>query len=202
MTPLTPDDLLPLGEYAGKRREFFESQRRYLDRYRRVRVGPLVTLQFENRQTLWFRVQEVLRIARLSEPRLVQHQLDLFNRLLPGAGQLQAALSVDVADEARLTQQLAAWAELSDEHVRFCLGKQTVAARVLTCRPEDRCAGTTHWVQFTFDPSGRQQLTDPRQPTCVEITLPAYSYPSAPLSEEIRQSLADDLRGADASAAA
>ena len=40
MLPLTVDDLLPLDEYAGRRREFFDSHRRYLDRYRRVRIGP------------------------------------------------------------------------------------------------------------------------------------------------------------------
>src|SRR5215472_11675582 len=107
MTPLSLDDLLPLEEYAGRRREFFESHCRYLDRYRRLRVGPAATLLFENRQTLWFRVQEVLRIARLGDARQVQQELDLFNRLLPGAGQLQAALLIDVPDEAHLREQLA-----------------------------------------------------------------------------------------------
>ena len=46
MQPLTLDDLLPLDEYAGRRREFAEAHARYLDRYRRVRVGPRVTLVF------------------------------------------------------------------------------------------------------------------------------------------------------------
>src|SRR6516225_6673804 len=99
MRPLTLDDLMPLDEYAGRRREFFESHRRYLDRYRRVRTGPRLTLLFENRQTLWFRVQELLRVARLAEPGLVQQELDLYNRLLPGRGWLQAALLIEVADE-------------------------------------------------------------------------------------------------------
>ena len=53
---------------------------------------------FENRQTLWFRVQEILRIARLAEPARVQRELDLYNRLLPGRGRLQAALLLTVDD--------------------------------------------------------------------------------------------------------
>ncbi len=57
MRPLTPDDLLPLEEFAGQRRQHFEAHRRYVDRYRRVRLGPRLALVFENRQTLWFRVQ-------------------------------------------------------------------------------------------------------------------------------------------------
>ena len=63
MLPLTVDDLLPLEEYATKRSEYFDAHRRYIDRYRRVRIGPKLTLIFENRQTLWFRVQEIIRIA-------------------------------------------------------------------------------------------------------------------------------------------
>ena len=61
MRGLTQDDLLPLSDYAAQRREFFAAHRRYLDHYRRVRIGPKLTLLFENRQTLWFRVQELLR---------------------------------------------------------------------------------------------------------------------------------------------
>ena len=77
MKALTLDDVLPLEEYAPRRREFFAAHGRYLDRYRRVRIGSTLTLLFENRQTLWFRLQEVLRIARLSEPARVQQELDL-----------------------------------------------------------------------------------------------------------------------------
>src|SRR5574339_608633 len=95
MRPLTLDDLIPLEEYAGRRREYFESLTRYLDRYRRVRIGPQVMLVFENRQTLWFRLHELLRVARLADPVFVQRELDCYNRLLPGRDQLQAALLLD-----------------------------------------------------------------------------------------------------------
>src|SRR5215831_5896190 len=99
MLPLTVDDLLPLNEYANRRREFFDSHVRYVDRYRRVRLGPRLTLVFENRQTLWFRVQEVLRVARLADPARVREELAVYNRLLPGAGRLQAALLIAPDDD-------------------------------------------------------------------------------------------------------
>src|SRR5438128_10462686 len=112
MRPLTLDDLLPLNEYAGRRGEFFEAQGRYLDRYRRVRIGPRVTLLFENRQTLWFHVQEILRISRLSEPGRVQQELDVHNWLLPGRNQLKAALILELADDNRLSEELSVWRDL------------------------------------------------------------------------------------------
>jgi hypothetical protein len=193
MKGLTLDDLLPLEEYAVRRREFFQAHGRYLDRYRRVRIGPRLTLLFENRQTLWFRLQEVLRVARLSEPDRVQRELDLYNRLLPGRGRLQAALLLAVPDESRLAEELALWRELRGEDLCLHAGPARYPANLLTCRPEDRCAGTAHWVQFVLDPAGRRLLADPRLPAHFALTLPAYRHDSAALSEEVRQSLLEDL---------
>src|SRR5262249_42854137 len=123
MRPLTPDDLLPLSEYAARRREFFDSLTRYLDRYRRVRIGPRVMLVFENRQTLWFRVQELLRVSRLSDPGRVSEELALYNRLLPGQGQLQAALLIDAANEAPPSEAGIAWETLRGDDLCLRLGE-------------------------------------------------------------------------------
>jgi hypothetical protein len=202
MLPLSQDDLLSLEEYASRRREYFESHRRYLDRYRRVRVGPLATFVFENRQTLWFRVQEVLRIGRLSDPKVVQEELELFNRLLPGPGQLQAALLIEVRDESQLTIALDPWSKLSEEHIQLRIGNEACPGQVLTCRPEDRCSGAAHWIQFTLEGPLRKQLADFRQPALLEINLPAYSHQSSPLGDDMRQSLVDDLRLSEKTAVA
>src|SRR5262245_28170811 len=163
MTGLTLDDLLPLEEYAGRRREFFESHGRYLDRYRRVRIGPRVTLVFENRQTLWFRLHEILRVARLSEPARVQQELDLYNRLLPGRDRLQAALLVGIENDADWTREMAPWRDLSGEHLRLHIGISCYPANLYTCRPEDRCLGAAHWVQFVVDTAGRAVLRNRAQ---------------------------------------
>src|SRR5262245_4173886 len=200
MHALTPDDLLPLDEYAGRRREFFEAQCRYVDRYRRVRVGPRAALLFENRQTLWFRVQEVLRIARVTEPALVRRELDLYNRLLPGPNGLQAALLIEVADESRWLEELAPWQMLRGEQIQLVLGTLRCSAELVTCRPEDRCFGTAHWVRFSLDAAARALLGDARYSAHFEIRLENYQHASPPLSEEIRQSLLEDLLLSDRAA--
>jgi Protein of unknown function (DUF3501) len=193
MLPLTVDDLLPLDEYASRRREFFESHRRYLDRYRRVRIGPCVTLVFENRQTLWFRVQEIIRVARLADSPRLQEELELYNRLLPGPEQLQAALLVEVADETRLSEELAPWQTLHGDDLRLRVGEDVFPARLVTCRPEDRCIGAAHWVEFAFPAAARSRLADFKQPAFFEVIHPAYRHQSPPLGDEVRQSLLDDL---------
>jgi hypothetical protein len=196
MKALTLDDLLPLDEFAARRREFFEANGRYLDRYRRVRIGSSVTLLFENRQTLWFRLQEVLRVARLSEPARVQQELDLYNRLLPRRNRLQAALLLKV-DDARLREELETWQDLRGDELNLHLGDARYPADLLTCRPEDRCIGAAHWVQFVLDERGRQRLADFDLPTHFAVRRSSYQHASAPLGDEVRQSLLDDLQMSD-----
>ena len=197
MLPLTVEDLLPLDEYASRRREFFESHRRYVDRYRRARIGPHATLVFENRQTLWFRVQEILRVARLADPVRLQEELDLYNELLPRRDRLQAALLIEVADETRLLQELAPWQGLRDKDLSLCLGKARYPAGLVTCRPEDRRIGTAHWVEFSLDACGRQALADFKKPAFFELTLRSDHHKSPHLGEDVRQSLLEDLTLSD-----
>jgi hypothetical protein len=194
MQPLTVDDLLPLEEYVGKRGEFFASHRRYVDRYRRVRIGPRLTLIFENRQTLWFRVQEILRVARLSEPNEVQQELNLYNRLLPSRNLLQAALLIDAGDNARFAKEMADWRNIQGEHLSLVVGDEWFPAVLVTCRPEDRSIGTSHWLQFHLDPAARARLGDFEKPAFFRFVNDHYQHESAPLSEELRHSLVDDLQ--------
>lgn len=197
MLPLTVDDLLPLEEYACRRKEFFDAHRRYIDRYRRVRIGPKLTLVFENRQTLWFRVQEVIRIARLADAREVGQELNLYNRLLPTANRLQAALLIEIADPTQLARELAPWRSLSGEQLKLHIGNGAVSAHLVTCRPEDRAIGTAHWVQFPLSVEFRKPLANPSLRAFFSFENEAYQHKSPLLGDEFRQSLLDDLALSD-----
>lgn len=194
MQPLTLDDLLPLEEYVGRRREYFDSHRRYIDKYRRVRIGPRLTLVFENRQTLWFRVQEIIRIARLAQPEEVQQELDLYNRLLPGKDLLQAALLIEMPNEVELVQELRHWQNLQSDQLWLRVANERFYSRLVTCRPEDRCVGTAHWVQFHLTSENRKLLADLSQPAYFAFDNSHYQHQSGPLSDDLRLSLVDDLK--------
>jgi hypothetical protein len=193
MKPLTLDDLLPLEEYVDRRREFFESHRRYVDRYRRVRLGPRLTLLFENRQTLWFRVHEIIRIARLVEPAHLQGELDLYNPLLPTRERLQAALLVDPIEDSRPASDRSTWKDLRGEQLSLCLGERRYPATLVTCRPEDRCIGAAHWVQLALDKAGRRLLADCNVPAFFQVQNGRYDHRSPSLTDDLRQSLVQDL---------
>ena len=197
MLPLTVDDLLPLEEYAARRKEFFDAHRRYIDRCRRVRIGHKLTLIFENRQTLWYRVQEIIRIARLADAREVQLELSLYNRLLPIRNLLQAALLIEVADPTQLGKELAPWRGITGEHLKLHVGNHTASAHLVTCRPEDRAIGTAHWVQFHLPPEVRKSLANFTQRAFFRYESESYQHQSAFLTDDFRQSLLEDLQLSD-----
>jgi hypothetical protein len=197
MLPLTVNDLLPLEEYASRRKEFFDSHRRYVERFRRVRIGPRLTLIFENRQTLWYRVHEVLRIARLADRREVQLELNLYNRLLPGPDLLQAALLIEIDDPTELLKELAPWQDLHGEQLQLHIEPECFPAHLVTNRPGDHSVGTAHWVQFAIPAERRGQLMQLETPALFRFDNGRYRHESAPLSAELRQSLLEDLARSD-----
>jgi hypothetical protein len=202
MRPLTLDDLLPLEEYLAERDQHLATQARYLERYRRVRIGPLLTLTFENRQTLWFRFHEMLRAARLCDPERIQAELDLYDRVLPKRGHLQAALQIGIPDGPEWAEQMQFWRGFPETALRMQIAAISCAARFVTCRPEDRAFGTAHMVEFALDGAQRAALADRRQPAVLVADHEDYQHHSGPLSETVRQSLLDDLALSDRERAA
>ncbi|HZR07871.1 MAG TPA: DUF3501 family protein, partial [Myxococcales bacterium] len=77
MTHLTSSDLWPLGVYEGVR-EQFRKEVIAAKRDRRIQVGPFISFIFENRTTVKFQVQEILRIERISDPAQVAEELEGF----------------------------------------------------------------------------------------------------------------------------
>ena len=135
-------------------------------------------------------------LERLSEPAQRAARAGFVQPLAAAPPALQAALLLKV-DETRLSEELAAWQDLRGEELCLHLGDAKYPANLLTCRPEDRCIGTSHWVQFVFDSRGRQLLGEFDLPAHFGVQRSNYRQDSPLLSEEVRQSLLDDLQMSD-----
>ena len=128
-----------------------ERRSRYLLANRRVAVGPDLALVFENRETLWFRLQELGRVARLTSAAHVRHELDWYARLLPATGTLTAALWVGAT--GRRTTHAAAQTRDCLVRGRVSFADATgvvVTGHVRGDRVHDRLIGLVGWVEFAF----------------------------------------------------
>ena len=120
---LTPEDILPAAEYRKRRKE--ERQRvLQLKRHRRVEVGPVATFYFENRETMWLQIQEMLYIEKAG-PEQIPDELAAYNPLIPNGSELIATVMFEVDDPIRRKNFLArlggventAFLEFADETV-------------------------------------------------------------------------------------
>src|SRR5688500_12513547 len=95
---LTLDDIIDLRAYE-RERDAFRARIIDLRRRRRVPVGPIGTLLFENRDTIRFQVQEMARAERILSDEAIQHELDTYNALIPEPGQLSATLFIELTSK-------------------------------------------------------------------------------------------------------
>src|SRR6516164_7692231 len=105
MKKLTIDDITDLRAYERERDEF----RRHIiamKKTRRVELGPVMTLVFENTDTMRWQVQEMARAERMLHDEQIQHEVETYNKLIPDAGELSATLLLELTSEVALREWL------------------------------------------------------------------------------------------------
>ena len=102
---LTRADLMPLERYTLERQDFRRRAMAHKQR-RRIALGDSATLLFEDRLTVQYQVQEMLRIERIFEPAGIQDELDAYNPLIPDGDNLKATLLFEFTDPETRTRQL------------------------------------------------------------------------------------------------
>jgi Protein of unknown function (DUF3501) len=107
MLPLKPDDMLTLESYARERAAI---RARMIDyrAARRLEVGPNCTWSFEDRETVRYQVQEMLRTERVFEVAGIEEELAAYNPLIPDGRNFKATLLIEYPDPAERAQRLAA----------------------------------------------------------------------------------------------
>lgn len=104
--PLTRSDLMSLEEYAQQRDDF---RRKVIahKKHRRVGVGPHLFLYFEDRLTIQYQIQEMLRIEKIFEAEGIQEELATYNPLIPDGSNLKATAMLEYQDVEERKRQLA-----------------------------------------------------------------------------------------------
>src|SRR5450432_3242557 len=91
-------DIKNIYEYEKGREEFRRSVIA-AKRDRRISVGPSMSFVFENRTTVLFQIQEMVRIERIVNEDAVQHEIDTYNKLLPTDHELSATMLIEITDK-------------------------------------------------------------------------------------------------------
>lgn len=189
MMPVTAADLLPIEEFVAKR-PALQREAMAATGVRRLAVGPNMTLLFENRQTVWWQVQEMCRVEQIRAPAAVQHELDTYNALLGTPDELSATLLVEYPEPVERDRMLKALVGLHD-HVWMEVGGTRIAGRFDGEQFNDQRISSVQFVRFLLG-TWRAAFLDFQQSVVVVVDHPAYSV-RVGVTGALRGALTEDL---------
>ena len=191
---ITRADILQPQEYAARRSEL---RKKLIPRKndRRVEVGPIATFYFENYDTMWLQVLEMLHIEKGGEQQIAG-ELEAYNPLIPQGSELIATLMLEIEDPIRrdrMLRQLGGIEETVSMHV------DGVRIKAAPTEYEDRTTAdgktsSIHWLRFSFSPENIDKFKSGMGRVVLEIAHPNYGHMAVP-RPEIRAELAKDLTG-------
>lgn len=190
---LTRDDLYSLEKYAEVRKDF---RARVLahKQDRQVLIGPVATLYFEDRMTMQYQIQEMLRVERIFEAAGIQDELDAYNPLIPDGSNWKATFMIEVPDVDERRRALAqlvgiedrVWVRVGDAEPVFAIADEDME------RETEEKTSSVHFLRFELTPAmvaAAQQGAD----ISVGIDHSGYRHSAEPVADSVRASLVADL---------
>jgi Protein of unknown function (DUF3501) len=194
MKVLTQEDLIPHSDYE-RQREGFRSRIIELKRRRRISVGPLITLVFENRDTLQFQVQEMIRVERIFDPAKVREELEVYNALLPMPGELSATLLIEIVEQERMKELLDLFMGLDrGQKVAIRAGQDRVYGEFEGGHSHETKISAVHFLRFK--PAVTLIATLGRRDAPVTLSIDHAAYHEAAIVPwDMRQEWLADIQG-------
>ena len=193
MNKLKVEDLLGLERYARERPAF---RTRVLEhkRDRQVAVGPNVTWLFEDRLTMQYQVQEMLRVERIFEPEGIEEELESYNPMIPDGTNWKATLLIEYPNEAERRHKLTqlkgiedrCWVQVTGQERVFAIADEDLE------RENDEKTSAVHFLRFELSAAMISALRDGAE-LAVGIDHPQYNQTIQPVRAAIRTSLLFDL---------
>ena len=187
---ITRDEILDLGDYERRRDDIRASAMR-ARRERRILLGPNATISFENRETVRYQIQEMLRAERIAKPQEVDHEIDTYSDLLPTDAELSATLMFEFPDEAERAEKLAALRDC-ESHLRLAIeGAGEAPARFDRRQIGEERLSSVQFVRFALTPAQHEAVTRGAALRLVS-DHPAYLHTAA-IDAAAARAIASDL---------
>jgi Protein of unknown function (DUF3501) len=189
MKKIVLDDILGFAAYEQVREKFRND---IIDKKkkRRIALGDRVSVVFENRDTVTFQIQEMLRAERITDLDKIREEIAVYNELIPDTDELSATLFLEIEDQSHLREDLLKFLGI-DEAVFLKVGERSIQGRFEEGHSKEDKISAVQYVRFPFDPQTRQAF---RTGEPAELIIDHQNYKArAVLAPDAQQSLAEDL---------
>jgi len=164
---------------------------------RRVSLGDRLTLLFENRDTVLYQIQEMIRAERIVRDDRIQEEIDAYNALIPGRDELSATLFIEIPDlhlmsPEQVRQAVNRFRGLDRDRVHLVVGPERVGARFEGGFSTTERMAAVQYLRFAVPKPLQQALANSRVPALIVVDHPDYRAQSD-LAPEVRRELLTDL---------
>ena len=193
MRKLSREDLFPLEQYA-ERRPHFRAEVMTHKKDRKVHLGSHATLYFEDRVTIQYQIQEMLRVERIFEADAISEELEAYNPLIPDGSNWKATFMIEYEDLNERKRALSRLIGIEDQVWVQVKGFQ----RVLSIADEDMDRETAektsavHFLRFDLSSEMKSALKSGAR-LAIGVDHPAYQQCVDPVPTPTRNSLMADL---------
>lgn len=193
MQKLIRQDLWTLENYAQKRDEFRRQVMAH-KKNRSLTIGPHLRLLFEDRLTMHYQVQEMLRTERIFEAAGIQDELDAYNPLIPDGSNWKATMLIEFEDIAERQKALAQLIGIEDKVWVQVAGHDKVYAIADEDMQRERADKTSsvHFLRFELSPQMIKQLKNGAN-LAAGVDHAHYGYKIETVPATVRQALMGDL---------
>ncbi len=192
MEKLTRADLLSLEQYSIERKAFREKVMAH-KADRKIHIGPNATLYFEDRLTMQYQIQEMLRIEKIFESAGINEELESYNPLIPDGSNWKATFMVEFSDVEERKVQLGrligierhTWVQVAGFDKVYAIANEDLE------RETEEKTSAVHFTRFELTPV---MVASAKEGAAIQMGIehPNYAY-TVTLSEASRASLAADL---------
>jgi hypothetical protein len=191
MRKLTNADIKDLREYE-RERDAFVAEIISLKKKRRIALGDLMTIVFENATTMRFQIQEMARAERMLRDEQISHEIETYNELVPDDGELSATLFIEITDADALREWLPKLTRIQN-HIAIEVAGEVVPAVEIDLERltrEEEITSTVHYLRFSFSDAQLAAFRD--GPVVLAVEHSAYQA-RVELTEEQRNELLGDF---------
>ncbi len=192
MKKLVLNDLMNIFDYERVRDDYRKEMIEY-KKSRRVNLGPHITITFENRKTMKFQIQEMMRAERMVHDHQIQTELNVYNPLLPGDKELSATLFIEIIEPEHIRPVLDNFIGLTNsDRVFLLVGGKKICAQFEDGREKEDNISSVHYIRFIFDNKSRQAFENTGTKIELVINHKDYYY-SDFITGRTRETLLADL---------
>ena len=193
MEKLNKSDLFSLEEYS-KNRDSFRKKVLEEKQYRKDYIGEQVVLLFENKNTIQYQIQEMLRIEKIFDAEGIQEELDAYNPLIPDGSNLKAVMLIEYPNVEERKEKLKIlkgierkiWIKVGSHNKVFAIADEDLE------REDETKTSAVHYLRYEFSPS---MINDWKNDSSIVMGIDHENYQSSEtiISSDISSSLSGDF---------